>query len=735
MCAENKYELALRHLVCLLQDRNCAEAPEALAGDPDYRRLEEMIRMLRDGALALGRGDLDCEIEGRGYAIGALKGLQGALRHLVWQCREIATGDFEQKVDFLGDLSEAYNQMALALGERTEALARSEAKYRMLFENAAESIAVVVDGRVALANPIFEKLNDVESGRLADRPFFELFSEEDRRVAAALGESLLEGKPQQAPVTLRIAAREGFIWLETKGVPIDWAGQKALIFFLMDVTQRKRAESALSVSEEKYRLMAENAQDVIWVLDLATGRFTYVSPSVFSLLGVTVEEALKAHIADSMPPESYARFDAYLKKRTEAFLGGARDGENSVVEVEQYASDGATVYTEVSVKLRLNACGGLEAVGISRDITVRKSSERKILYINQHDPLTDLYNRRHYNEQLSLLNTADNMPLSLVLIDVNGMKLMNDAFGHMVGDKLLTGFAQVLKSSLRASDIAARIGGDEFVLLLPRTDAKAAERVVRRIKAALIDKAVEDIAITASFGLATKHLVEEDFGGIYRMAEDNMYREKLSTNRQLKADLLQQILDNLYRKSQVERRHSEAVSRLCMAIGREFRMSVDDIEKLGATGLYHDIGKVALDEGILNKPETLDPGERMEIKRHPEISYQILRSFAGMGEIADCVLMHHRRVDGTGYPEAADGDLPFEARILAVAEAYDMMTGKYPFGPAFTAEQAIQELERNAGSQFDAKVVRVFIDRVLRGGAPPGPNAAQENPNTRFPAT
>jgi diguanylate cyclase (GGDEF)-like protein len=307
------------------------------------------------------------------------------------------------------------------------------------------------------------------------------------------------------------------------------------------------------------------------------------------------------------------------------------------------------------------------------------------------------------------------MPLSMVLIDVNGMKLMNDAFGHMVGDKLLVSFAQVLRTSLRTTDIAARIGGDEFVLLLPKTNEDAAGRIVERIKTALSKAVVEDVAITASFGIAVKRAVEEDFSDVYRAAEDNMYREKLVGNRLLKTDLLRQILANLYRKSDVERRHSESVSRLCMAIGRELRLDYGDIEKLGVVGLYHDIGKVALDESLINKPGELNVEEMAELSKHPEISYQILRSFAGMGEVAESVLLHHRRVDGAGYPDVNTETLPLEARILSVAEAYDMMTGAYPFSPALTVDQAIRELECNADSQFDGDIVRLFIDRVLQG--------------------
>ncbi len=717
MNGDQKYEIAMQYLSGLLNDPNPAEVPEALASDPLFRQLEGAVRTIRENLQALSRGDLKHDAEGKGCAIGSLKALQSVLRHLVWQSREIAAGDFEQRVEFLGEFSEAFNEMAGALGERNEMLRRSEAKYRMLFENAAESIAVVSDGHVVLANPIFEKMTGAAGASLAGKQFLDLFIRQDREVAESLCEALLDGIPQENQVTLRVQATEGIVWFEAKGVPVDWYGQKALIFFLVDVTKRKRAESALYVSEEKYRLMAEHAQDVIWVLDLTSGCFTYMSPSVYSLRCITAEEALREYIADSMPEDSYSRFSAYLNERIKEFESDAASVKNDVIEIEQHRRDGSIVSTEVSIKLRLNVYGGIEAVGISRDITKRKSSERQILYLNQHDPLTDLHNRRFYNEQLELLNTREDMPLSMVLVDVNGMKLMNDAFGHMVGDQLLVSFAQVLRTSLRTSDIAARIGGDEFVLLLPHTSFEAAERIVTRIKAAIATKSVQEVTISASFGIATKLLVEEDIADVYRVAEDNMYREKLLASRQLKADLLRQILANLYKKSEVEHRHSETVSRLCMAIGREMRMDYEEVEKLGAVGLYHDIGKVALDEGLINKPGELEPEEMSELSRHPEISYQILRSFSGMGEIAESVLVHHRRVDGAGYPDMSAAELPLQAKILSVAEAYDMMTGPYPFRPALSEAQAIEELQANADSQFDGEIVRVFIDRVLQGNA------------------
>ena len=596
MNGDQKYEIAVKYLNDLIDGKKPCDVPEILQDDPALGQLAGTIRSIREGVLALGKGDLSSEIPGRGFTVGTLKALQGALRHLVWQSRAIAAGDFNQKVDFLGELSDAFNEMARALDERTDALCRSEIKYRLLFENATDAIAVVVGGRIALHNARLERLSGAPLQGLC---FFELFIDADREIAQDLVAEVSDGKEQENPVTLRAAAGGGVAWLEVRGVQIDWYGKTAQIFFLTDVTTHKCAERALSVSEEKYRLMAENAQDVIWVLDLSSDCYTYISPSVFSLRGLTAEEALRERVADSMTQESYARVSAYLAQRVEEFESGG-DVANPVIEIDQYAKDGSVVCTEVSIRLRFNAYGGLEAVGISRDVSVRKSNERQILYLNQHDPLTDLHNRRFYSERLQVLDTAENMPLSMVLIDVNGLKLINDAFGHMAGDKLLVTFAQVLRASLRASDVAARIGGDEFVLLLPRTPFEAAGRIVERVREALLARAVEDVTITASFGIATKNGVGEDIDAIYRSAEDSMYREKLALNRQVKSDMLLQILSSLDKQSDSEHRHSEAVGRLRMALGREKQLDSDDVEKLLSTGLYHDTGKVAPDDALID---------------------------------------------------------------------------------------------------------------------------------------
>ena len=272
------------------------------------------------------------------------------------------------------------------------------------------------------------------------------------------------------------------------------------------------------------------------------------------------------------------------------------------------------------------------------DITKRKQSEDAILYLSYHDQLTGLYNRRFYEEELKRLDTERNFPISLVMADVNGLKLTNDAFGHMAGDKLLQDVATILKHECRSDEIAARIGGDEFMLLLPRTGEAEAEAIVQRIQKEIGRKKNDSMILSVSFGWATKEDVTTDIAAVYIQAEDQMYRHKLSESTSMKRETLKLITKSLYEKNRTEKLHCERVSELCKNIGRALQLSPEDISELGLFGVVHDIGKIGIAEKILSKTGNLETAEWIEIQRHPEIGYQILRSVNEFSHLADFVL-------------------------------------------------------------------------------------------------
>jgi len=298
--------------------------------------------------------------------------------------------------------------------------------------------------------------------------------------------------------------------------------------------------------------------------------------------------------------------------------------------------------------------------------------------------------------------------------DVNGLKLINDSFGHQMGDELLKKVAQVLNKGCRADDIIARLGGDEFVIILPKTDAFEAEQIIRRINELTLKEKLVSIDISISFGYETKNNGEEKIQDIFKNAEDRMYKKKLFESPSMRSKTITAIINTLHEKNKREEQHSHRVSSICKNMGKTLGLAEREIQELEIVGLLHDIGKIAIDENILNKPGKLTEAEWNEIKRHPEIGYRILNTVNDMSDMSIYVLHHHERWDGMGYPKGLKGeDIPFVSRIICIADAYDAMTSERSYRGALSGDVVIEELQKNSGIQFDPDLVGVFIEKVL----------------------
>jgi diguanylate cyclase (GGDEF)-like protein/putative nucleotidyltransferase with HDIG domain len=301
------------------------------------------------------------------------------------------------------------------------------------------------------------------------------------------------------------------------------------------------------------------------------------------------------------------------------------------------------------------------------------------------------------------------------MADVNGLKLTNDAFGHVAGDELLIEVAEVFKKVCRADDIAARIGGDEFILLLPKTDRYEAEQLLKRLREAFFHIENMKVIVSVSFGLGVKSDEIQSMTDVFANAEDAMYREKLTESKSMRSETIKIIVQTLHGKHDMEKDHSEKVGQLSQALARAYGLNSEEVKEIGIAGLLHDIGKIGIDEKLLNKEDALNQSEWIEVKRHPEIGYQILRSVNEFVEIAEFILSHHERIDGNGYPRKLVGEeIPLQSRILMIADAYDAMTSYRPYKNALSDEEAIEELIRHSGTQFDEKLVKVFVEKVLQ---------------------
>ena len=594
------------------------------------------------------------------------------------------------------------------------ALKLSEEKFRLIFENAAESILVVQNNRIQIFNPMVQQMTGYSSEDLVNSNFIDFTHPEDRTLVLKAYHNRLAGKKHSEKSQYRIVRKDGgIVWVEAHGVKIEWSRYPAIQYFIIDITEQKKAEDALRASEEKYRLITEFASDMIWVFNYTNNQFTYVSPSVFHLLGYQQEEALKLDLSELIPEEHLRLVKRKIPEIINEFLDGPNPENSYIMEMQNFHKNGQRVWIELSSKYRYNSKNEIEIIGVSRNIEERKKAEREVLYLSYHDQLTGLYNRRFYEEELRRLDVSRNLPITLVLADVNGLKLTNDAFGHLAGDRLLIRTAEILTQECRKGDLIARIGGDEFVILLPRTGTEEAERVIKRIKRALAAEQLGNTVLSVSFGAATKLSMSQEMENIFIEAENTMYRNKLNESSSMRNETIKIITHALYTKKGVAD-HSKRVGKLCGKIAEKLGMSEEAVNELITAGYLHDIGKVGMEKSYPAKSDSIDSEQWEEYKRHSEKGYQILKASNEFTQVAQYVLSLHERWDGLGFPRGISGEnIPIQSRILLVADAYDAMVHPRENEEAISEEDAAEILQKCAGSQFDPEIVRTLVEQVL----------------------
>ncbi|MGI5971482.1 MAG: PAS domain S-box protein [Oscillospiraceae bacterium] len=350
------------------------------------------------------------------------------------------------------------------------------------------------------------------------------------------------------------------------------------------------------------------------------------------------------------------------------------------------------------------------------DVTKREEAKKQIEYLAYHDYLTGLYNRRYFDEAYLKLMGKESFPLAIILGDINGLKLINDSFGHSEGDKAIRAVAERIKECLTGDEILARIGGDEFALITIGKDRNKLKELMYNIEEYVNNqnKNRDRPFATVSFGYSIQRSEDDGMDALLKEAEAFMYSRKYYDSRSVRSRTVSVIMNTLFEKSAREESHSKRVGRICELIALKLQLDQQYINKIRVAGFLHDIGKIGISEEILNKSGKLDNSEWEIMKRHSEKGARILENSVEYRDIAEIVLFHHEHFDGSGYPKGLKGkEIPIESRIIAVADTYDAMTNERPYRKILSKEDAIRELKSCSGSQLDPEIVRLFISEVI----------------------
>lgn len=445
-------------------------------------------------------------------------------------------------------------------------------------------------------------------------------------------------------------------------------------------------------AENKFDLIVENSP--VGILVVESGKIKYTNPYLAEILGHKLEQII----------ESDQELSQLLLRSNKELKNYEFDFNNNNSKKWILINSKAMPYQNSN-----------SWVYIIKDITAQKQREQEIKYMLYHDDLTDLYNRKYLND--NLLNNPGELTAvetGFIALDINNLKLINDNFSSDYGDEIIIGVSQIIKSLTSNKDFLLRVGGDEFLIILPNKSLKETEKMMKKIKIKSEKMFGDNLQLSIGSGAAVKKRNDENIVRVIEKATQNMYINKLTEDHSIKSHIIKSMLKTLQVKSFETEDHASRMDKLAIKLGEKAGLNRKKLDELAMLAKLHDIGKVAIPESILKKPERLNEEEFNLIKTHPEIGYRIVESIPHLIKVAEGVLSHHERWDGNGYPQGIkEKNIPIIARIITIIDSFDVMTNERAYKKAYSFEYAVEELRRCSGTQFDPFLVDMFINEIL----------------------
>ncbi|MCD1293703.1 hypothetical protein CUJ83_01670 [Methanocella sp. CWC-04] len=591
-------------------------------------------------------------------------------------------------------------------------------RFEYTVENISEYVVMTdPSGTITYANGSFNDRYGYLKGDVIGRDISVIMDPDD--VKDKLQRVMLNNNPRGWSGELTTVTRQGEkieSLMTIMAIRNDTGSILSYVILSRDITERKRAEKELAKSRDFYLTLFEGFPAMIWRSGV-DGKYDYFNRSWLDFTGKSLESQAGFGWAKSIYHEDIkARIDTYV----EAF----RLRRPFEMEYRLLRHDGEYRWVIDMGRPFFDQDGKFAGyIGSCYDITERKEAERalkeseeRFRYMSFHDNLTGLYNRAFFEMTMNSLNEEGFDVLSIICIDIDGLKMINDAFGHKAGDELLVAASNILTQAFMDIDIISRVGGDEICVIMPDADEALAsarkEEIISLLKK-YNDKSPH-LPISMSIGIASSSEgVSNKIYDIYQRADDDMYKYKLSQSDSPRSNIVDLLLAALAERDFIAHGHSERMSmmaeRMADAIG------LPDVQKrdLILLAKVHDIGKVGVSDKILLKPGKLTDDEYEQMKKHSWIGYNIANRSRELSHIASLILHHHECWDGAGYPDGLKGEnIPLVCRIISIIDSYDAMTSKRPYRDAMSKKEAIEELKRCSGTQFEPSLVDEFIELV-----------------------
>jgi diguanylate cyclase (GGDEF)-like protein/PAS domain S-box-containing protein len=600
----------------------------------------------------------------------------------------------------------------------------SEEKFRLLFENAQEGIfQSIPSGKIILANPAFVNMLG--------------YSTLDEVLALNIGKDIYLKEKERAQVLFAVNGHDTLSnlevnWKKKDGTPIVVRAsgrvvrnkQGEILFYensVVDITDIQRTERELKASRQHFKNIVNYLPDPTFAID-CSGKVIAWNKAIEHLTSVPAEQMVgKGNNEYSLALYCDRRkvlIDYVLNEGdipAEQYGYIRREGDTLVAEAFApclRGGKGAHLWGSASL-IRDNDGNIVGAINTIKDFTEYKETQEQLKFLSMHDILTGLYNRIYFEEELLRLNNSRYNPISVIMCDVDGLKLINDSMGHHKGDQLLIAAANVIRSCLRSSDVLARVGGDEFAFILPNTNVVEAESVYMRIQKGVssYNSSNPEFPLSLSMGLATSSLPVRD---IVIEADNNLNKDKLHRSSSAKSHFIATLMAMLAERDFITEGHAERLEIMAGVMADTIGLGSADKSDLVLLAKFHDIGKVGISDKLLFKPGRLTYDEKEEMKRHSEIGFRIAQSSPDLTHISQYILHHHEWWNGEGYPLGLSGEeIPLPCRILSIADAYDAMTSDRPYRKAQSCDEAVRQLKYATGRQFEPRLVEIFLDVIL----------------------